>query len=242
MTVRRLFVTLIVSTWACALSTAQEEKKDAPASAPPAEPMQIVADPAPPPMAAPESPPAMTPPDAVAEPKGSDESPPTWCDGLPVETFEEKWPDGKIKSRQQVVRNKEGEAVSHGLSTQMWESGEKKLEITFHCGVKHGPRRAWHHDGKNWSVGAYVNGRDDGTWTEWYADGTKAQEFTLRRGVWVGNHTAWHTNGKKRSELHYEDGIRQGPLLFWDEAGVLMARVDFADGVEQPTPAVRQND
>jgi len=171
----------------------------------------------------------------------TDESPPTWCDGLPVETLEEKWPDGKIKSRRQVVRDKEGNAIPHGLTTQMWESGEKKLEITFQCGVKHGPRLAWHRDGKQWSVGQYVNGKDDGTWTEWYADGTKAQEFTLHLGAWVGAHIRWHTNGKKRSEIHYQNGLRQGPLLFWNEEGDLIARVDFVDGVEQPTPDVRQN-
>jgi len=166
-------------------------------------------------------------------------TPPTWCDELEVETLEEYWPEGGLMAQQHVVQDTNGEPTPHGLTTYWWESGQKKLEVPFHCGVKHGRRLAWHRDGMDWSVGEYVNGMEHGVWTQWYPGGTKAQEFTMVYGVWQGAHTRWHQNGRKKMETRYVNGLRQGPLVFWDDVGNVLARIDFVDGVEQPSPAVR---
>lgn len=173
---------------------------------------------------------------AEKEVHAKSEAPPSWCEGLPVEVEESRAEDGTLEMRQSVVKDAEGHSVPQGLTVQYWETGEKKLEINYHCGVKHGLRTAWHRNGQKWSVGEYVNGRDNGVWKEWSEDGKKVQEFTMNRGVWNGFHTQWYPNGEKRREVRYVHGVIQGPLTFWNDSGKVLASIDFVDGKEQPTP------
>jgi len=158
------------------------------------------------------------------------------CVGRPVERVEEEWEDGMPRFWQEVAIDEDGSQIPHGLTTQFWPNGQKKLEMMYNCGLREGPRRSWYEDGSLWAVGEFKNGRDHGTWEVWYPDGTKSQEFTMDEGAWHGTHTTWHPNGQKRSEVLWVHGQRQGPARVWDEDGNLVKVDHYVDNVRQPMP------
>lgn len=168
---------------------------------------------------------------AIAEDSGA-----SACEGKQVITLESYYLDGRLQRRQQTVKDEDGREIAHGLTAEFYEDGQKKLEVHFDCGVKHGPRITWHPNGQIWSQGEHIHGKDHGTWTVWNEDGTKAQEFTVKDGVWDGPFNQWHANGKKKLEVEYVNGMRQGMLTAWDEDGRVITRVEHVDGKPQPTP------
>ncbi|MHC4695668.1 MAG: toxin-antitoxin system YwqK family antitoxin [Planctomycetota bacterium] len=161
---------------------------------------------------------------------------PTVCDNKPMERLEEHWPNGNPKFFQEVVIDDEGNEIPHGLHTQFWPNGQKKLEMEYDCGVRHGPRLTWYESGKLWSQGEFVNGKDHGHWVVWYSDEKKSQEFTMVNGVWHGVQAFWDSNGQKRMEVEWVDGKRQGPLRLWGEDGDLKSADHYVDDIKQPTP------
>ncbi|UCE60996.1 MAG: toxin-antitoxin system YwqK family antitoxin [Phycisphaerales bacterium] len=158
------------------------------------------------------------------------------CKGRQIQRVEESWDDGTPKLWQEIVVDENGNQVPHGLTTQFWDNGQKKLEMQYDCGVRHGPRHSWYEDGSQWAVGEFLNGKDHGTWTVWYSDGSKSQEFTMIEGAWHGKHTVWHPNGKVRSEVVWDHGRRQGPVRYWDEYGNLIKEDHYVDNIRQPMP------
>lgn len=174
---------------------------------------------------------------AAAGPEAPDAmSDSTECADRPIERVEELGPDGTLRFREEVVIDDEGNEIPHGLTTQFWPNGQKRLEMEYNCGVKDGPRVTWYQDGKIWSQGAFADGRDHGHWVVWFPDGTKSQEFTMIRGMWHGVHTLWDATGQKRREVAWVNGKRQGPLRVWDEEGNLISEEQYVDDIEQPTP------
>ena len=156
------------------------------------------------------------------------------CEGRPVEIVEETWPNGNPKKRESVVKLDDGTVVPHGKTTTFWEEGGRKLEIISVCGVRHGPKYAWHSNGSKWQVCEYFNGKDHGKWTIWDANGAMARQWTMDHGAWDGLYTAWHPNGQKRKEVLWVHGRKQGPEILWDDDGNEVRRITYADGVPQP--------
>ena len=164
---------------------------------------------------------------------------PNECAGRPVVNIEEKSPQGELLRIQQVVKGDDGSDIPHGLNTLYFPTGQKKLEVSYECGVAHGLRVAWYEDGKLRSKGENANGKNHGVWTVWFPDGSKSQEFTMDHGAWRGTYTTWHSSGQKQMQVEYVNGLQQGPLQMWDANGVLLQSVDQVDGVPQPMPGGR---
>lgn len=173
------------------------------------------------------------------------DNPPDWildepdqerCEGRPVIIVEERYPDGTISSEQEFVELEDGEQVEHGRVTHFWPDGKKKMETSFVCGKRHGLKETWFRTGDRQSCGGYFQGQDHGRWTQWYPDGMKSREFSLTRGAWDGLYSVWHTNGQLRMQVMFVEGDQQGPLKMWTEDGALAMRVDYVDGVVQPSP------
>ncbi len=161
------------------------------------------------------------------------------CVGKPVVTLEERTPDGVLFRKYEVVKMADGTDVQHGLNILYFPTGQKKLEVSYDCGVAHGPRVAWYEDGSSRSQGENIDGKNHGVWTVWFPDGTKSQEFTMDHGAWHGTYTTWHSNGQKRMQVQYVNGLQQGPLQQFDESGAMVRSVDQVDGVPQPMPGGR---
>jgi len=145
-----------------------------------------------------------------------------------VERIEERWPDGNLRYQREVVRDKEGQPISHGLTTRWWQDGQKKSEMEFVNGVRHGRRIAWHNNGQPWSEGAYDNGRPTGTWTAWNEDGSIERQWHYdENGAYHGMFTLWYDNGGKKMEIEFVHGLRQGFETSWDEAGNIVLEIDY---------------
>lgn len=160
----------------------------------------------------------------------------TWCDERTVEVIGEDYAEGKPQYREEVVSDEEGNDVRHGVSTIWWESGGKKLELHYVCGLKHGPKRTWYEDGAPWGSGGFYNGKDHGTWITWGPDGTKTRQYHLIEGKWHGFFTIWYPNGQKKMEVEFVDGRQQGLMTLWDDQGNTLRTTEYTDGHEQPMP------
>ena len=229
MTMPRVGLAFVVgSCWLAGCATAPKESPTAP-EAPPStterEPIPTEG-----------SSPAAGAPLTLPEVRDIAEQPLNICAHRPVQVREEFWEDGGPKVREEVVVDDEGNYIRHGATVHWWSSGNKKLEMTWNCGVKAGTKRTWWEGGERWSEGSFLDGKDHGTWTMWYPDGTKAREFTLDRGAWHGPFTQWYPNGQKQLELEFVNGLQQGPLTRWDQEGNIIYQVDYVDGEEQPMP------
>lgn len=137
----------------------------------------------------------------------------------PVETIQTQFADGKPQRRQEGYRDDSGNFVLHGLTTEWYESGQKKLELHYRDNKLNGERTAWFEDGTVRSRGGFVDNRSDGLWVEYFADGTIAQEIRFKLGKYDGPQTQYHTNGKKKMEVTWENGVKQGVERVWDETG-----------------------
>ena len=156
------------------------------------------------------------------------------CRGLEVTEVETEFDEGGIAIRQEVVKLPNGNLVAHGKTVHYWPNGEKKLEYHNVCGVRHGPKRAWHSSGDKWQEGAYAHNSDHGVWQEWYPGGQLTRRWTMIRGAWNGLYTEWYPNGNKRREVRWVNGQKQGAENVWSEDGSQVKTTEFVDGVAQP--------
>ena len=105
----------------------------------------------------------------------------------------ERWPDGQVKIRGHLVRNKRQGA---------WEM--------FYA---NGVRRQLAH---------YENGEKHGLLLRWTEDGRLGQRERYRHGEPHGPMESWHPNGVPRFSVYYQNGEQCGPWYTWDQNGELV--------------------
>jgi antitoxin component YwqK of YwqJK toxin-antitoxin module len=147
---------------------------------------------------------------------------------------DENYDGGAVATRRTGYKDENGEFVIHGTLTNFWENGQKKSEINFVHGVRHGLRQAWYQGGQLWSEGHYVNGKEHGTWMVWFPDGRKAQEIGFDHGAFHGPYKEWYVNGFPKKEFNYIRGKKHGLMRIWDEEGVLRDETMYVDDIPQP--------
>ncbi|MGB0716177.1 MAG: toxin-antitoxin system YwqK family antitoxin [Phycisphaerae bacterium] len=156
------------------------------------------------------------------------------CRNLETKVVETEHATGGIAIRQEVVKLPNGNLIAHGKTIHYWDNGQKKLEYTNVCGVRHGPKLAWHITGERWQEGAYAYNSDHGVWKEWFSDGQMSRRWTMDLGAWNGLYTEWHPNGSKRREVMWVNGQKQGSEYQWSEDGSQVKITEYVDGIEQP--------
>ena len=122
---------------------------------------------------------------------------------------EQRWPDGKLRLRKQVLRNPDGTLVNHGTYARWHNTGQKEYEAVLVQGKKHGTTTRWHKNGRKWSEQHYVNGKKHGA------------------------SYIWDENGMKRKEEHHVDGKPDGTWTTWDSKGEIKWQGSFDRGVPQ---------
>lgn len=155
-------------------------------------------------------------------------------DDGPDEIVERRTEDGTLQSRAEGWLDVDGNFVHHGAYTVYWENGQKKTELFYRNGERHGDRTSWHADGKLWKTGRHDSGRAVGTWVEYHANGVKAREMIFIKGGLNGWMTEWYPDGRIRHKVMYVKGLRQGRETRWDKDGTLMYEADFLDDILQP--------
>ncbi|MHC4063464.1 MAG: toxin-antitoxin system YwqK family antitoxin [Planctomycetota bacterium] len=124
-----------------------------------------------------------------------------------VEIVEERWPDGTLMLRREVLRKPDGALVDHGRYTRWYNNGQKEYEGTF------------------------IRGRNDGVATRWHRNGQKAIEEHYARGQRHGTRSSWDENGVKRKEEHHFEDKPDGVWTVWDEHGRLKWQGRFDRGI-----------
>lgn len=126
------------------------------------------------------------------------------------EVIEQYWPNGKLRLRQEVLRQPDGTAVEHGTCTSWYDHGGKEYEAV------------------------YVHGRVDGVVRTWHRNGLKATEQYFVAGQRQGPRYSWDDNGILRKEEHFDHDQPVGTWTTWDAHGKIEAQHRFEGGARGP--------
>ena len=127
-----------------------------------------------------------------------------------VETVEQRWPDGTLRFRKQVLSTPEGEPVNHGPYMRWHKNGRKEYQAVFVHGKKSGTTTRWHMNGRKWVEQHYVSGRKHGLCRVWDENGVMRKEERYDDGKPDGTWTTWNKDGKVKWQGSFDHG-RPGP-------------------------------
>ncbi len=122
-----------------------------------------------------------------------------------VASYEEKYPNGKIKATWSAKITSDGRYLLHGQERWYYGNGRK------HCQV------------------GYEDGRKSGSEIYWSADGKKKQAWEHNRdgtSIW----TQWWPNGHKKAQSTWRDFKCEGTAMRWDHEGKVLSRMRFDNG------------
>ena len=112
-----------------------------------------------------------------------------------------------------------------------YKNRQKKIEVHYKDGKRHGDFTMWHENGSMKSSGDMENNKPTGLHTLWFDNGTKHAERNYKDGKEDGMATTWHSlSGKKDSEVNYKDGKKDGMSTSWSWLGVKISEVNYKDG------------
>jgi hypothetical protein len=98
-------------------------------------------------------------------------------------TLEERFADGSLHIRRQVVRSPSGEIYNDGLLTVWYPGGQLRSQGTWHNGKKDGPFTHWHPNGQKAKEVHYARGLAEGAYRQWDDQGRLEREES-----WSGGH------------------------------------------------------
>ena len=107
----------------------------------------------------------------------------------------------------------------NGLSTEWFENGQKKKEVTFRRGRKEGMQTGWFTNGQKSYEQNYLSDQRDGLFKSWYANSTLKQEGHYRKGRLYGPFMEWYEDGQKKESWNYKGDLPHGPYQSWYENG-----------------------
>ncbi len=106
------------------------------------------------------------------------------------------WPDGGIRYRVNVRKDKDGKYIRHGRSIHWRYNGNKEVDGYWKDGKKHGGWMAWYENGQKKEDGSWKDGKPHGEWTTWYKNGQKKEIGEWDEGRPVGQWLTWAEDGK----------------------------------------------
>jgi hypothetical protein len=122
-----------------------------------------------------------------------------------VSSFDEKYPNGKVRIAWNGGRADDGRFLLNGTETWYYDNGRKQREVDYKLGRKVGTESYWTRDGQLvWSFDYRDNGV--GTW----------------RQYWPG--------GKPRAESGWKNFKADGVARLWDSSGTLVSEKRFVAG------------
>jgi antitoxin component YwqK of YwqJK toxin-antitoxin module len=143
-----------------------------------------------------------------------------WCRPFPVQTGS-------------VERDKPRDMLQRaGLITGWHETGNKSFETRYRDGVKDGPSRTFHINGKIKEDGGHRDGKRDGLWKTWHDNGQLEGQGEFLDDKPHGQWTTWHANGQQRAQPMYERGLLIGEEAIFDDQGRLTSRKHWVQGQE----------
>lgn len=104
---------------------------------------------------------------------------------------EQRWPDGTLRERKQVLRLPDGSTVDDGPFERWYIDGTKEYEAILVRGKKEGTTVRYHPNGKVASRQQYRDGERNGPSVSWNPDGEKVKEENWADGKPDGTWTVW---------------------------------------------------
>jgi antitoxin component YwqK of YwqJK toxin-antitoxin module len=142
----------------------------------------------------------------------------------PPEGFEE-WCEGKDDA---------GRGRREGPARVYYDDGAPWVEETFREGLRDGPFKEWHRNGRTAREGAFSAGRKVGPWRVSYESGAPEEHSEWRDGVPHGPFVSFFAAGGKRTEGRYCGGAQCGTWRTWDEAGRLVGAMEHGEQTLAP--------
>ena len=145
-----------------------------------------------------------------------------------VETFTERYPNGKVKIERQVTLDTDGNYVNHGAWKMYNAAGKVVAEGQFALGRRVGIWSRWHdrNDSKVFtqapfnrfqapflSQANFTGGQLDGEWIIYDSAQLKCSQVSIRNGKRHGLAVVWTTNGKILRQSSYDQGVPVGDVL-----------------------------
>ena len=116
-----------------------------------------------------------------------------------------------------------------GKEVSYWPDGQKKTEISYKDGKRHGLKAHWYQSGQKLSEINYKYGKHDGLLTVWYENGQWRRTGNHLDGKMVGIWTHWYENGQQRDEIFYMGGYMNSAIV-WKPNGEICSMTDVKAG------------
>jgi antitoxin component YwqK of YwqJK toxin-antitoxin module len=121
------------------------------------------------------------------------------------------------------------------VNTVDWSQLEERDDIRYKTGSEtpySGAVVSFNSNGQKKLAGNFVNGKEEGLFTEWYQNGQKISEVKYVNGEPEGLETRWHRNGQKQSEINYINGKKEGLETRWNKNGKKHREINHVNGKE----------
>lgn len=116
----------------------------------------------------------------------------------------------------------------------LYSNGKPKSVIVSNCDNPSSfVKTAYFANGQRCRQVMYVNGVENGAYTNWYINGNLATEGTMLNGRENGRMTCWYENGNRKLTCTYNHGIKMGAQYTWYENGNLKSEGMYVDGREE---------
>ncbi len=162
-----------------------------------------------------------------------------------VETIEQRYPDGRVQIKRQVIQSEDGNFYNHGLWQLFNRRSQVLAEGQFDQGLMVDSWRRWHPAGSNGmfseapfnefrgpylSVATYADGKLHGTWTIFDQYERKILEIPYDSGHRHGVASWYWPGGTKMREISFSNGTLHGSLVQWDRQNRVTRREEYIDG------------
>jgi len=118
-----------------------------------------------------------------------------------MEKVIEKYPDGSVKAIEEF-ETLEGAQKLYGYK-EFYPSGKVKIEGRYNDGKKRdGLWQAYFENGNNWSIGTYIDGKENGEKKVWYENGKVRYTGQMKEGKPIGEWNVWDEKGNVTTKMY----------------------------------------
>ncbi|MFT4553454.1 MAG: antitoxin component YwqK of YwqJK toxin-antitoxin module [Chlamydiales bacterium] len=117
-----------------------------------------------------------------------------------------------------------------GTMYEFYPNGQKKVEVEYVDGMKHGREIRWYREGVIRSETLYHRGLINGSRKEFHESGQRLTESTWIYGRRNGTFLSWYGNQKQQMSLYFVDDVPHGQMTEWYENGKLKATGTWVQG------------
>ena len=147
-------------------------------------------------------------------------------DTVPQGTYKRFYRNGKLEQQTSFRQGKRDSAY-----VEFYPTGTRRLETTYHDGIRQGPFKTYYEDGKPAQEGMFENDEPNGELTYYHPDGSVKLRTTLVKGQPNGPLKALYPNGKTQAEINYENGQPNGTVRFLYPDGAVQSEGSFTRGL-----------